>query len=109
MRLVVWCVAFVAGDACALTGALGWRSGVAAAVVAALAIAVARGRRAAVVATIAFAAAGAVLGARAARPAELDPALAAAIARDDAQAPSKATVIRGRGEHGVRARGSSSR
>jgi competence protein ComEC len=94
VRLVVWCVAFVAGDACGLTGVLGWRVGVAAAVLAALAVAVARGRRAAVVTTIAFAVAGAVLGARAAVPKELHPALAAAIARDDAQAIA-GTVVRG--------------
>jgi competence protein ComEC len=94
VRLVVWCVAFVAGDAWALTGALGWRSGVVAALAAGLAIAVARGRRARVAAALAFVAAGAALGARAARPAEPDPALAAAIASDDAQA-IEATVARG--------------
>ena len=94
MRLVVWCVAFVAGDAWALTGALGWRSGVGVAVVAALAIAAARGRRVVAVAALAFVAAGAALGARAARPAVLDPGLAAAIARDDKQA-IEARVIRG--------------
>ena len=105
MRLVVWCVAFVAGDACALAGVLGWRSGGAAAVVAALAIAIARGRRAAVVATIAFAAAGAVLGARAARPTELHPALAAAIARDD----RKADVIEGEVVRGPESTGSGAR
>ena len=96
MRLVVWCVAFVAGDACALSGALGWRAGVAAAVVAALAITAARGRRVMVVATMAFVAAGAVLGARAARPAALHPVLAAAIGRDDAQAHVvEGKVVRG--------------
>ena len=94
MRLVVWCVAFVVGDACALTGVVGVRSVAAAAGVAALAVAAARGRRAAVVTTVAIAAAGAVLGARAARPIELHPALAAAIARDDARMIA-GDVIRG--------------
>jgi len=105
VRLVVWCVAFVTGDACALTGALGWRSCGAAAVAAALAVAVARGRRAGVVVTIAFAVAGAVLGARAARPAALDPALAAAIARDDAPAP----VVEGKVVRGAESTGSGAR
>jgi len=94
VRLVIWCVAFVAGDACALTGVLGARSGGAAAIGAALAIVAARRRRAAVVATIVFAAAGVVLGARAAQPIALHPALAAAIARDDAQVIA-GNVVRG--------------
>jgi competence protein ComEC len=103
VRLVVWCVAFVVGDACALTGVLGWRSGVVAAVLAVLAIAVARGRRVVVAATVGFVVAGVVLGERAMRPAELAPGLAAAIARGEACAVV-AEVIRGAESSGAGAR-----
>ena len=103
MRLAWWCIAFVVGDACALGDALGWRSGAAFALGAAAAIARARGRRVAAAALIAFFALGALLGTRAARPARLDPALAAAFERDEAL-PIEGTVERGPESTGTGAR-----
>jgi len=103
VRLVWWSVAFVVGDACALSDAVGTRSGVAFALIAAAAIAAARGFRLRVAVTTAFFAAGAVLGARAARPSVPDAALAAAFTRDDAQA-IEGTVVRGPESTGTGAR-----
>ena len=85
MRLAWWCIAFVAGDACALADAIGWRSGAALALCAAAVVGLARGRRVRVAVPIAFFVAGALLGTRAARPVAAHPALAAAFERDDAQ------------------------
>jgi competence protein ComEC len=103
VRLVGWCVAFVAGDACALAEALGWRSGVAAALIAVAAIAVARGRRASVAVAAALFALGALLGTRAVRPPAPHPALAVALDSDAAQA-IEGTVIRGPESTGTGAR-----
>ena len=103
MRLVSWCVAFAAGDACALAEAFGWRAGVGAALIGAAAIVVARGRRASVAAAFVFFALGGVLGTRAVRPAAPDPALAAAFEGDAAQA-IEGTVVRGPESTGAGAR-----
>jgi competence protein ComEC len=103
VRLVVWSFAFVAGDACALAGAAGWRSGLAFAVIAAVAIAIARGARLPVAVPFAFFAGGALLGMRADAPATTQPALAAALQRDDAQA-IEGTVLRGPESTGAGAR-----
>jgi competence protein ComEC len=103
VRLAWWCLAFVAGDSCALADAIGWRSGAAFALVAATAIALARGRRVALAVPIGFFAFGALLGARATRPPRPDPALAAAFERDDAQA-IEGTIVRGPESTGTGAR-----
>ena len=103
MRLVGWCVAFVAGDACALADVLGWRSGLAAALIAVASIAVARGRRASVAVAAALFALGVLLGTRAVRPPAAHPALAAALDSDAAQA-IEGTVIRGPESTGTGAR-----
>jgi len=103
VRLAWWCIAFVAGDACALTDAFGWRTGLASALIAAAAIARARGRRTAAGVLIAFFALGALLGTRALRPARADPALAAACELDDAQ-EIEGTIARGPESTGTGAR-----
>ena len=103
MRLVGWCVAFVAGDACALADVFGWRSGVAAALIAVVSIAVARGRRVGVAVAAALFALGALLGTRAMRPPAPHPAIAAALDSDAAQA-IEGTVIRGPESTGTGAR-----
>jgi competence protein ComEC len=101
--LVIWCVAFAAGDACALADTIGWRSGAAFALIAAAALARARGRRARVAVPIVFFALGALLGVRAARPAAPDPVLAAAFETGQAQA-IEGTVTRGPESTGTGAR-----
>jgi competence protein ComEC len=103
VRLAWWCIAFVAGDACALAGAFGWRADLALALIGAAAIVRARGRRIAAGVSIAFFAVGALLATRAMRPALLDPALAAACAREDAQA-IEGTIARGPESTGTGAR-----
>jgi competence protein ComEC len=94
VRLAWWCVAFVAGDACALADGVGWRSGAGAALIAAALLAGARGRRLPVGVAIAFFVAGAALGTRAARPAAPDPVLAAAFEGNEAR-DIEGTVARG--------------
>jgi competence protein ComEC len=103
VRLAWWCIAFVAGDACALADAIGWRSGVAFALIAAAAIAGARRRQVAAGLLLAFFALGALLGTRAMRPTPPDPALVAACAREDAQ-EIEGTVARGPESTGTGAR-----
>jgi competence protein ComEC len=103
VRLAWWCIAFVAGDACALADAIGARSAVAFALIAAAAIGAARGRRVAVAVPAAFFVLGAGLGGRAGRPVPPAPALAAAFERDDAQ-PIEGTVLRGPESTGTGAR-----
>jgi len=103
VRLAWWSVAFIAGDACALADALGWRAAVAGALIAGLALAAARGHRLRVAVPLAFFAAGALLGARALRTPPPHPALAEAFTRDDAQA-IEGTVARGPESTGTGAR-----
>lgn len=105
MRLVWWSVAFIVGDAWALADAIGPRSGAALGLCAVAAITVARSARVRVAVPIAFFALGALLGARAARPAAPAPPLAAAFARDDAVAVAvEGTVVRGPESTGAGAR-----
>jgi hypothetical protein len=104
MRLVVWCVAFVVGDALALTGTLGFLGGVVvAAVGAAIAVVVSPERRVRLAGPVLVLAAGILLGERAQRPRSLDPVLEAAIA---AQKPVsiEGEVIRGPEDTGPGAR-----
>ncbi len=103
MRLVVWCVAFVAGDACALADAIGWRSGAAFALIAAAALARARGRRVRLAVLLALFVIGALAGMRAARPAPPHPVLAAAFETEQAQ-EIEGTVVRGPETTGTGAR-----
>ncbi|HEY7375607.1 MAG TPA: ComEC/Rec2 family competence protein, partial [Polyangia bacterium] len=103
MPLVAWSLAFVVGDACALADVVGPRSAAAFALIAAAAIAAARGARLRVAVPIVFCACGALLGTRAARPAAPHAALAAAFARDEAVA-LEGTVVRGPESTGTGAR-----
>jgi competence protein ComEC len=103
VRLAWWCIAFVAGDACALADAFGWWTALAFALIAAAAIARARGRRMASGVLFAFFALGALLGTCALRPAVPDPALAAACERDEAQ-EIEGTIARGPESTGTGAR-----
>ena len=105
MRLVVWCVAFVAGDACALADAVGWRSGAAFALIAAAALARARlpGARVRLAIPLALFVLGALAGTRAARPAAPHPVLAAAFETEQAQ-EIEGTVVRGPETTGTGAR-----
>ena len=92
MRLVSWAVAFAVGDALAASGAAGWRVTAAAALLAVALLGARRGRRLA--GPLLFLALGGLLGARAARPAPLGPALAAAVESDDPRA-IEAVVVHG--------------
>jgi competence protein ComEC len=107
VRLVLWAVAFAVGDASACGGgATGWRLAIAAGAIG-VGLAVWRGssaaRRASAAGPFVFLALGAVLGARASRVPELDPALAAAIASDDPRS-IQAVVERGPEDSGSGAR-----
>jgi competence protein ComEC len=103
VRLVVWCIAFVLGDACALADAFGWRGAAAAAIIAGILIALARGRRARLAVPVAFFAFGALLGTRALRPDPPHPALAAAFEREAAE-EIEGMVLRGPESTGTGAR-----
>jgi competence protein ComEC len=102
VRLVVWCIAYLIGDACALAGLVGARAwsvltGVAGA--AAVVAIVARrrwpgGAAGGAVWLVAWWFLGAALGARALRGAPVDVTLAAAMARDE-PAAIEAVVVRG--------------
>jgi competence protein ComEC len=104
VRLVVWCVFYVIGDALGVSGAVGWPVGLLAAAAGGLAIAArARGRRVDAAVPFGWLALGVVLGARALAPATLDPALGRALDGDDPVA-IEAEVLRGPEDTGGGAR-----
>ena len=104
MRLVLWCVSYVLGDALGVSGALGWRVGLLVAAAGGLGAAAAlRGARLVAAAPAAWFALGVGLGARALAPPALDPALSRALDGDDPVA-IEAEVLRGPEDTGGGAR-----
>jgi competence protein ComEC len=102
--LVAWCVAYLFGDALALSGTIGWRIAAAAAACAIAALVLGRGARLrAAAAAAAWVALGGLLGTRALTPPPLDPALAAALEAEDPIA-IEAEVRRGPEDTGTGAR-----
>src|SRR5688500_1732815 len=103
MRLVVWCVAFVIGDALALTGALAVRGAIGLAALGAAIVAMARGRRTLLAGPFVFLIAGVLLGVRAQAPRAIDPVLAAAFAAGE-PVSIEGEVVRGPEDTGPGAR-----